>query len=380
MIMMLRQICRNLGKALLNSLSIAISVSMVLIICGLSNYGLDKANKMLDSVGIGGFIISSNINGVFDSGAINFIKSCNHVTYATPTLTEAGSNGDNIIKIHGVGPDAQQLYSFTTAYGRFISQTDVSDSVNCCVISRDMSKKYFGNDNGVGLSINVFFAEKSERFTVIGIVETDEMLSNLGIVGNEQYEIFVPYSTLCAIAKTSVKDVSVITDESISAEQNGEQIRLECEEYFGTSAITVENVAAEREQINTVMSLISLVLRLIAGISVLVSVCGLMVIMILNVRSRTAEIGLKKSLGASDKSVMLEIIAESGATAIVGSIVGVAFYFVSGLIMSAFQISISAGVGLIVAIPLISIVSAMLFSIIPGFIAAKTEPAVALKK
>jgi putative ABC transport system permease protein len=148
-------------------------------------------------------------------------------------------------------------------------------------------------------------------------------------------------------------------------------------------------IARSGEQITTIISSVTLgltvFLALIAGISLLVGGIGIMNIMLVTVTERTREIGLRKALGARQRDVLLQFLAESVALTVTGGIVGIvlgaSFGWVlariADRILGEFHFVLSPG-AILLAI-LMAVGTGLLFGVYPARKAAKLDPIEALR-
>ncbi len=89
-----------------------------------------------------------------------------------------------------------------------------------------------------------------------------------------------------------------------------------------TGAFHAENLAKQRDQLMSMLDIITLVLSLIGGISLIVAGLGIMTIMLVSVTERTREIGIKKAIGAKNHKIMVEFLLEAVFITAIGSLLG----------------------------------------------------------
>ena len=137
----------------------------------------------------------------------------------------------------------------------------------------------------------------------------------------------------------------------------------------------------EAEELKTLTNAIQLMLVSIASLSLLVGGIGVMNIMLVSVTERTAEIGLKKALGAKNRTILAQFLTESAVLTSVGGVLGVLLGI--GL---AKIISVVAGLEFGVSVPWIliavgfSMVIGILFGAMPASRAARLDPIEALRR
>ena len=115
----------------------------------------------------------------------------------------------------------------------------------------------------------------------------------------------------------------------------------------------------EKERLSGLMDIVTLVLTVISGISLLVSGMGVMTVMLSSVSERTREIGIKKAIGATRGRIMGEFLAEAVVLSLIGSVIGIAIGCMAALIGGAV-------LGMAVPIPLSTLVGLILFTVLTG--------------
>lgn len=364
---------RRLLSIMLFSLSICIGVASVFLISSISNYGIKSTKTLLDRMGLDGYVISAETIKATD---IIQLSDCRNVEYISPTVSYVSIDTTNN-KTNLVGGNSQitKIYSLDIAAGNFFSNIDVLNSEALCVISSNTAKKLFNSINCIGQKICFCANYNSQCFTVIGVYQSDKISEGTDIGFDEP--VYVPYTTLNALTGQTVHSLLIKANSSYSVESTTKTLVDYCDGIFGNRYYKINDTASQRDKIDNIMSLIKTVLELIVGVSLLVSVCGLMVIMIINIKNRTKEIGLKKALGASNLSVLLETSVESAIIAVIGTINGYILYKLITLIFA--KIELKTEPRIIISTFAITVTCAFIIGLIPGYIAAKIRPAIALK-
>ena len=146
-------------------------------------------------------------------------------------------------------------------------------------------------------------------------------------------------------------------------------------------AYTANDIAKQRESLNGMLDLITLILSAVGAVSLLVASLSIMTVMLVSVSERTREIGVKKSLGATQRSILLEFLFEALLLSLTGCLFGLAagcLLSLGGAVLlnASFQMR-----GDILALSLLfSILSGVVFGVYPAYQAAKLRPVDALRR
>ena len=287
------------------------------------------------------------------------------------------------INVVGTTPDFLTVRSFKIANGRFISDLDMTRSAQVAVIGDILKERLFDEEPALGQQIRV----GGINFDVVGVLEKKG--SNVGLdyddvvmvplttkasrlAGSERspYGIEVSFITVSARDRDSMSTAEFQITNLLRLRHN---IRDE-DDFYISSQDSMLTVA------NTITGALTLMLAVVAGISLFVGGIGIMNIMLVSVRERTQEIGLRKAIGASQGDILgqflIEAIILSVAGGIVGTAVGVSGVLLIGL-LTPFEAGISTGAILLTVS--ISGAIGLFFGVFPARQAAKLDPIVALR-
>jgi putative ABC transport system permease protein len=287
------------------------------------------------------------------------------------------------IDVFGITPSFVRIKGRKTSEGRFISENDDRHSRPVCVLGFKLKEKLFGGENALGQQINL----DGRRLTVVGIgtkfnmefVDDDDMRK-------EQGGIYIPFSIYeqmfgrNAISYTLAKAAD--PEKSIDAED--EAVRLYAQAHNGIHDVKVENVGKDilRERGNIVRILRNwrIVFFSIAGVSLLIGGVGIFSVLKISVSERLFEIGLRKSMGATNLEIFGQFLIESVTLSAVGAAVGlaggialvrlIAHFFPAGLPVSLFGLSVASGFAISIG---------LLAGLYPSITASRLEPVEALR-
>jgi putative ABC transport system permease protein len=283
---------------------------------------------------------------------------------------------------YGAGAERFSIDKTALAEGRFYTDSEDNSGANVAILGDTVAKDLFGQDNPIGK----LFRLGTINFQVIGVYAPQGALSETDSI------VFIPITTaqkkLLGIDYFSVGIVEL--QDINQADGTAEQIKilLRHNHSITDSAkddFTVQTQAQALETFNTIFSGITYLLIAIAAISLIVGGVGIMNIMYVVVTERTAEIGLKKALGARESDILREFLTEAVLVTVLGGIVGILFGAFLGWVVAL--IAQSAHLTWAFSVPMYAIilgfgVSAAIgifFGVFPARSAAKMDPIEALR-
>jgi putative ABC transport system permease protein len=279
----------------------------------------------------------------------------------------------------GTTADYPTVRAYTIWQGSFLTPASVDAGLRVAVLGATTADDLSLGASAIGTDVTI----GGLPFRVVGILQTK---GGTGALSPDD-EVLIPVSTARAliVGGNSIRSigVSVATPEqmtTVSAEITA--ALRERHGLTGTAAddFTIQNQDQLLATVSSVSTLLTVLLAGIASISLIVGGIGIMNIMLVSVRERTREIGIRKAIGARGRDIMAQFLIEALVLSLAGGLFGIAI----GLAISAL-IGVVAGWGFIFS-PL-TILAAVGFSLMVGIVfgvwpasqAARLDPVVALR-
>ncbi|MEG1580820.1 MAG: ABC transporter permease [Bacteroidaceae bacterium] len=228
---------------------------------------------------------------------------------------------NNIVKsynILGLLPNYIHIEGFKIK-GRFINEIDVKETRNVCVLDKRMVDELFADSVppiGQSISINGVY------FKVVGVNNREEGGSNIRIPLTSMQQLYRCGSEISMLALT-VKPGNTVSDVAPKVMQVIKQVNMI--NPNDTEAITFVNFEAMFQMIDSLFSGISILVWLIGIGTLLSGAVGVSNIMMVTVKERTSEIGIRRAIGARPNSILGQIIMESVVLTIAAGLFGIMF-------------------------------------------------------
>ena len=283
----------------------------------------------------------------------------------------------------GTTPEFPLVRNFNLAAGgKFFTDNDLTRSNQVVVLGPELAKRLFEQQNPIGKKVRI----KSVSFQVIGVMQPKGSLME----SNQDEAAFIPLTTMVnrLVGQTSPYgiEVSVIAfsakdKDSVRAAQFqvSNLLRLR-HKITDTDDFIIHSQKKFLQTSNLVATALTITLAAIAGISLLVAGISIINIMLMSVKARTSEIGLRKAVGACQRDILIQFLIEavilSVAGGLIGTIIGASGVLLIGAVTplntSVSAIAVTLAVGVSGGIGLF-------FGVVPARQAAKLDPIVALR-
>ena len=393
----LMNIKSNKGRSILTMLGIIIGIASVIMIISIGNGMRGEINNELNSIAGGQIALYTNdsVEGndvTFTDEDFQLIEDrVSNVKGVTPKYSMWGNaegRKGNFEALIYAGNEALQYCAATEPLvrGHYFTESDYLASNKVCVINETSAKMLFGTTDVVGMSFDVTIYNVTQELRIVGVREdsSSALISALGGSGNLQVEM--PISTLGSGYDFWVENfnsfyiVAEGSDNSKQVAKDSMRLMETRHNVRGENKIMMENFADYQNQYDSILGVVTIFISFVAAISLLVGGIGVMNIMLVSVTERTREIGIRKSLGARTKSILLQFLAEAGIITLLGGLIGIVIGSGLAMIVCAalgFQARVSVGTVILAAV--FSSGVGIFFGIYPAKKAARLSPIEALR-
>ena len=293
--------------------------------------------------------------------------------------------------VYGIDEQYLSVYGLQVKSGRGFTEDDFSNFRKVALVDGNAVTSLFGGKSPVGEVIEL----QGDVFTVVGVVALSEefaptinSINDYWLYANQSSgSIYIPDNVWpTAFRFDEPQNVAIKvenTDVMASAGQEAADL-LTKTQIIGTNSnfdYRSQDMLEQAQQLQRMSESTNMQLIWIAGISLLVGGIGVMNIMLVSVTERTAEIGLKKAIGAKKKRILLQFLTEAAVLTSLGGVIGV----ISGiglaqLISAMMQIPVAIDGGAIVISVVFSMLIGVVFGLLPATQAANLNPIQALRR
>ena len=278
---------------------------------------------------------------------------------STSALVVAGSQNVTT-SVVGTTPSYPSVRAYEIWQGAFLTQLSIDQALDLVVLGSTTADSLGLDGTSIGSAIKI----AGRPYTLIGILQPK---GSSGITSQDDLAL-IPLTTAREhlVAGKSVRTIAVSVSSTASSSVVQAAITSELRSRHGLAAsaaddFTITDQAQLLSTVSSVTTLLTVLLAGIASISLIVGGIGIMNIMVVSVRERTREIGIRKAVGARDRDILLQFLIEALVVSMLGGLIGIAV----GLVVS-FGIGTAAGWGFVFS-P-VTVLAALAFSVLVGVV------------
>ena len=294
------------------------------------------------------------------------------VTTTSGETVRAGTKS-TFTTVNGVLETTPKVFIRSLARGTYLSRSDVDTGRRVAVLGAGVASTLFGERDPVGSQVTI----AGVRFRVIGVFAP--LGQSLGV--DRDQEVHIPITTAQRVFETDRIDaMAVKAPDRATLDSLGTKVVALLDKRHPDSEFSAVTQQQILGVLGDILGILTGVLAAIAGISLLVGGVGVSNIMLVSVRERTKEIGLRKAVGARPRDIGLQFLFEAVLLTTIGGVIGIAVGIATSLTVAALSpvpaavtwwavalaFGVSAGVGII-------------FGVVPAQRAGRLDPVVALR-
>lgn len=384
--------CSNKLQFMLTALAMAVGTASVILVSTIGLTGKQYILRQLQSIGTnmiyadyqgGGQRIDSTPDPLTVDDVRAVQEEVPSVVAASPTVAlgdriSIGDGKQTDISIMGVDPDYIRLRNLVLLSGRFFDAEDSAGRNKVGIITETLADKlYHTPQNSVGQIIKL---SGGLPFTIVGVFR--ESVDTFGQSDIADDAMLIPFTVSRFFTPTSeVHEIyfSVASSQDVIPATNAIK-RVLKSRHRSESVYSVENLSHLLEVAGKIADALTVVLLLVAFVTLLVSGIGIMNIMLATVTSRIREIGIRKAIGATNREIRFQFLAEAVLISLsggfVGIIVGLAIPY-SVRFLTDYRIPVP-GLSAIIAIVVSSVVG-IIFGTVPASRASQLDPVESLR-
>ena len=249
------------------------------------------------------------------------LERLSEVTAVVPVLqgnAEAESrNRTRRTAVLGVGSDMPVVWGMKVASGRFLPRDDLDAPRSFAVLGAKLKQEIFGDANALGQRLRV----GGDRYRVIGVMETKGQFLGFDL----DDVVYVPAAKAMELFdRDSLMEIDVTYRSGASVERVVSSVQRLLNQRHGSEDFTIVTQQQMLDVLGSVLDVLTFAVAALGGISLFVGGVGILTIMTISVRERTAEVGLLRAIGARRRDVLWLFLVEALLLAGIGAVAGVA--------------------------------------------------------
>lgn len=387
----------NKLRAMLTMLGIIIGVGAVIAMVSIGMGVRDKIGTSIAGLGSNLLVITPGASSAGGSrqaagsgitlnekDAVAIAKEIAGVNLVAPAVSRqyqvVFGNQNWTTSVQGTTPEILGVRSFTVEEGDFFSNQDIETRARVAVLGKTVAENLFVGVSPIGQTIRI----NKAPFRVVAVLEGKGQSAG---GGDQDDTVIIPLTTAQErlMGITYVQNINVQASGTDVINQAQEDITALLRSRHKLAPTTpddfsVRNMVAVMETADATTGMITLLLGVVAALSLLVGGIGIMNIMLVSVTERTREIGIRKALGARYYNILLQFLIEAVVISVAGGLLGIALGIGSSYVIS----SIAGWKTIISSLAIMgafgfSVMIGLFFGIYPARKAALLDPIDALR-
>lgn len=375
-----KNIRSNKLRSSLTMLGLIIGIASVIVLVGIGTGATSSVTESVQSLGTDILTLSiTSSDTSLEYEQVDDLLEIMNIEEVAPykTISATASRGQTTssrASIIATNNNYLEITNVDLARGRKISLIDIENKSKVCILGSEIASTLFSLVDPIGQKIKL----DGDNYTVVGILT--EQGSSMG--NNIDSMIVIPLTTVKYFDEdTSINNVYLKVENEdlieITSTLIGNYLRetlLISSDYY-----SVSSQSSMLDAMDDISSTLTLLLGGIASISLIVGGIGVMNVMLVSVTERTKEIGIRKSLGARKRDILMQFLIEALVLSLLGGAIGVLLGLGIGALAENVGYTFSASTSIIFISFFSSACIGLIFGIFPAYRAACLKPIDALR-
>lgn len=343
---------RNKMRTLLTMIGISIGVAAVLSMLTLGQFTKEKILSGYAEMGVNTLVFNGQVNWNqkaiersplafksfnWDRDLIPLKRIFSQIKLISPSMRSYDSSInygghliDKDVRFIGVNEEALIISNRKLLMGRNFNTDDIKHMKSVCIIGYEVGKELFSSISPLGRVLRATIGESSFGCYVIGVLES---ISSNKEWAKPNLQIYIPFTYFQSISgdwwASQIREVLIQIHSNFDIEKSGRGIKSFFEQKYGSSGrFRVDSDSVLLAQMKRFLGLFTLLLAAIAFITLSVGGVGITNMMLVSVSERFREIGLRKAVGATDRSIRFQFLSESILICFIAGLIGLFFGFI----------------------------------------------------
>ena len=386
--MALRSIGSNKMRAMLTMLGIIIGVMALVVLVSLVNGATSSVTDAVSSLGNSMLTVTIEDDKGYPVTLDTLTEWMEEEELGliapriSDSMTVSGREARGSITVYGTTPVYYDIQGLQLSMGRWLKNADVENSSYVCVLNETAAEELLGYVDCVGEAVSI----NSVKFIVAGVLSDDED-SLTSVFSSGRMVAYIPYTSLVKLSTTALSEVtsfyiSAAEGNTVDAAETAITKILMDRFDEDEDAFEVSSQNVLEETMSSITSVLTIMLGGIAAISLIVGGIGIMNIMLVTVTERTREIGIRKAIGASRGTILLQFLMEAVVLCMMGCCLGIFLSWSILQVVNTVVVSLDMVFRLDANVVLVAVVFCfvigVVFGLFPANKAAKMKPIDAL--
>jgi macrolide transport system ATP-binding/permease protein len=348
-----QNLLRNKAKSMLTMLGVVIGVAAVLAMVTLGQFSKQKILETYESLGVNKMMIRGSPNWkmkAVDAVSKNFMafdwksdivplqRLFPEIHLMSPSMSVSRNRivsggveaGDQKVSAIGINPSYLTITNRSLEAGRNLSDYDIQSRSPVCLIGYDIADRLFSRLNPLDQVVTVTDGQRlSFPCLVVGVLSS--VTTNSGWAP-PNLNVLLPYTYFKTIAdnwwNSQIHEATLQISPGADVELTGKKIKAYFDQKYGNSGqFYVDSDSTLIAQMKKFLSIFEILLAAIAALALVVGGIGINNMMLVSVAERLKEFGIRKALGATNRSIRTQVLMESIALCVIAGMLGVAIGF-----------------------------------------------------